>query len=154
MSPTSYISLEPKIQKLLLRAIGDAKGLEVCGLLIATGPDQSFWRLRNLIAEVGGFWLDPVDLEGVEHAVARSGGHILAFLHSQTSSTKLSPQDDTSLAQSKWPWIVVRACSKRTLRYAFYPSPSKSKGGKVSVPGEGNPRAMRKDGVYVPSTIR
>jgi len=93
----------------LWRAIDDAQGREVCGLIIEHGNRLSFRRLENLGSSQGDFWIHPDELDRVCRDITRKDGQIKALVHSHACSTTPSAADRALAARSPWPVLLVTA---------------------------------------------
>lgn len=98
--------LPPALRQLLLRAMRDTPGQEICGLLVGHGTELGFRRLQNL-GGPGEFWVEETALARQAHYVAATNGLVLGFVHSHATSTQLSGSDACALPGTQLPWLVV-----------------------------------------------
>lgn len=91
---------------ILWRAIDDADGEEVCGLLVEYGDQLGFRRIENL-AGPGEFSVDPWELERASLDIARQGGAIKMLVHSHFRSPTPSAADHALAARTPWPLLIV-----------------------------------------------
>jgi proteasome lid subunit RPN8/RPN11 len=93
----------------LWQAIDDARGQEVCGLLVQHEDQLRFRRLENLAGRYGEFWIDADELERVTLDIARQNGEVKALLHSHTHSAAPSAADRALATRTPWPLLIVTA---------------------------------------------
>jgi proteasome lid subunit RPN8/RPN11 len=78
----------------------------VCGFVFERGEVVEFHRLENL-GGFGEFWIDELELRRVERSIARSGGRIVAFVHSHPHSSEPSSSDLAMREHVPWPVFLV-----------------------------------------------
>ncbi|MCB2376965.1 Mov34/MPN/PAD-1 family protein [Hymenobacter sp. BT635] len=105
MSPARP-ALPAALRRLLVLAMQDSPGREICGLLVAHNEQLSFRRLPNL-GGPGEFWVEEYALEAQLRHLAATGGRVLGLVHSHCSGLELSGPDAAALPASRWPWLVV-----------------------------------------------
>jgi proteasome lid subunit RPN8/RPN11 len=118
------MKLKSNAQDLLARALLDARGGELCALLLEDCQrQQEVVRVRNWDRESDSFFVARSEVQRVERYAERKGCKIIAFIHSHRSGLELSDTDRKSLAHSKYPWMVI-CLGKSGLEVKFYPNPS------------------------------
>ena len=98
--------LNSDVCRVLIIAINDSPGQEVCGFLVSHGGRISFRRLPNL-GGAGEFWVDQECLDRVLRHISSTDGVIIGFIHSHMAGINLSFADESSIENSSWPWLVI-----------------------------------------------
>jgi proteasome lid subunit RPN8/RPN11 len=111
--------LSTKVKATLIEAIRDAAPDEICGVILGSRSAAEFLRLRNLS---GGrsFFIGPAELARARRLAIATDRELLAIVHSHAHTVALSDNDQTGLAASELPWLVVAPDKGGRLQTALY----------------------------------
>lgn len=113
--------LRHTVVKTISDAILQAQGREICGFLITVRHQQRFVRLANYGWGTASCVVPAHEVARMQRYMENTGGRIVAFIHSHSSSLSLSMMDEVGVNASDVPWLVVVLRGER-LHYAWYPT--------------------------------
>ncbi len=100
--------LDAATQEMLVYAIRDSGGREICGFLLRDRAGyQRYYGVSNLAYFRGEFLVSNCDVRRIKKTARDRNLEILAFIHSHRRDLDLSPGDINGFRATKMPWIVV-----------------------------------------------
>jgi len=108
------------IFRTLARCLQASKTAELCGFIVkGVHDDHTFVAVPNLSPSPACFTMSSLDVRRVRERAVRSGGKLTALVHSHSTDTRMSIDDEAAFMNCDLPWLIVSLFG-RALSWHYY----------------------------------